>query len=1027
MSWLHASKKIASKGIQSARARCLADLHRRRRETAGQFYTPEWVAAGIWKILKPSIDAAISRHGGRVAVADTSVGSGRLIAGAANGRFHVVGVDIDARCIDALSTDASQSEIQHELINARFEDCEFAEFGLAVINPPFSLHLESPLMHPYPCTTFGRFGPNTSAKSHEYALFQALDAAFHGVTVAILPSTCRALCEFTPRLVAEYVLPSNTFMNEGANVQCSIFVFTRATAKANFNVERYSVTKDQMWPALPLLPILTTQQQRWSVRVGGFEECKPTITLPVTGNRRVVLHHHNRRIVPRFFCGLTQAKVMNALLRREGIPLLDQRMPQGARYEGAGVLLMDVLLVQENPDDAFNALLDCISHAGGEPEVSPTLKGWWRKLKSKHLRAKTPLRKWIFGNAEQTQTVTAKRAQFLEPGNVKSPAIRRGQKIEIKRTGGDFVATVNGTSATLRSDQLLANYDCPVDLLQNHGGGWHLLHAGLCHEFPAQATQAEQRLRDAGVTWLWPPQVESTKELVIRPYGTVAAWKQGTGKTRLAVALCLVSGRGLIITESGLIPEFIDQITNELKLNSNDWQLIERHTDLAHLKRVNLISYHTLRAQAPHSRKSMGKLLRRRFKVVCADEGGCIANQDSQQTRAVLNLAPGKLFVLDGTPMGNYPRDMLPLNIHTSGAGRSHQPYSLRSGLYIEPQLAKTMNIARRGVEAFRERHVVLEWATNEFLEDLTQGAKREIPKINNVSLFRDWMGPTVQRRLRDEPEFAPYASCPKPNFTTHTIDWDQEHFRHYIDVAVNFARDYLEELRRRQAEGRGMNLVAVLARMQAVMAAANHPHESGKNSKSIYTPLTSKQRYTLDRIEHHVRQGRKTMFYAYSPSVVDRLCHHLELRGIKCVAFHGNKNIEQRTREKDEIFRRGDGQVLGCSWVGQRGLNLPEVGATIFYNRNWTADTEDQAIERTQRPQQKQNVEVEYMHLRGSIDEYQAQMVNFKAAAAHAGLDWGDGATESDVFLHMDAILERFCRETLELSTYEAAQQLCA
>jgi hypothetical protein len=38
-----------------------------------------------------------------------------------------------------------------------------------------------------------------------------------------------------------------------------------------------------------------------------------------------------------------------------------------------------------------------------------------------------------------------------------------------------------------------------------------------------------------------------------------------------------------------------------------------------------------------------------------------------------------------------------------------------------------------RGIDSFRDDYVVLEWATNEFTDNLRGGAKREIPKINNV------------------------------------------------------------------------------------------------------------------------------------------------------------------------------------------------------------------------------------------------------------------------------------------------------
>ena len=58
-------------------------------------------------------------------------------------------------------------------------------FGVALINPPFSLHLEAPTLVAGPATHYGRFGPDTSALSHTYAVQQALAAA--DVVAAVLP------------------------------------------------------------------------------------------------------------------------------------------------------------------------------------------------------------------------------------------------------------------------------------------------------------------------------------------------------------------------------------------------------------------------------------------------------------------------------------------------------------------------------------------------------------------------------------------------------------------------------------------------------------------------------------------------------------------------------------------------------------------------------------------------------------------------------------------------------------------------
>lgn len=124
--------------------------------------------------------------------------------------------------------------------------------------------------------------------------------------------------------------------------------------------------------------------------------------------------------------------------------------------------------------------------------------------------------------------------------------------------------------------------------------------------------------------------------------------------------------------------------------------------------------------------------------------------------------------------------------------------------------------------------------------------------------------------------------------------------------------------------------------------------------------------------------------------------------------------------------FRGGQAPVLLSSWVGQRGINIPQAGVVIFYEREWST-AEEQGIARTQRPDQLQTVAVEYLHLAGSIDEYMAQIVEWKCRSADAGLDYGDQVGEDEEFLHLDTVLHRFCEETLSMSVHEAKELLAA
>lgn len=1014
MTWNNSARQVQSKGLLSKKAVGLAGLHRRRMETGAQFYTPEWVAEAIWSVLTPAVETAFARDRTPVAVLDSSVGNGRLLTPAPRDKCAFYACDIDARCIEALSEDASLADVHHEFLLAGMESVTARGMGCAVINPPFSITLQSPVMEPYDCAHYGKFGPHTAALSHEYALAQALEAA--DIVAALLPVSMEAVCLANQRLVAIYSLPADAFKNEGAQVRTAVYVFNRSNRVGA--LIRHVGARGEPW-----LPVNLYCTSKPRFKVAGVDESEPTITLPVTHDRRVALNHHNRRLILTFNCGLTQSKVLNGLLVGPVAAAEGHRYPANIRYQGDGKLLLDTFLLQGDPQAAFNSVVEEIRCHGGEPIISPTLRGYFRKLMLRHARATTPLRHVVRAAKNPSVAVRAKRGMLLRMGDLKSPAIRKGEEFCAEALGGSYRLTVKGCTEELRRDELEQRFEI-VGGDERATADWQVVYPGLIEAFPAHARQRKNEIKQKGIDWLWPYQGDSLTELMLCPYGAIAAWQQGTGKARLAIALALLSGKAsLIVVESGLVDEMLREI-GKVGLNPSLWKDIQSSSDTVDLKQINLISYNRLKAATGH-RKTIAHLLRRRIHTLVADEGGLLSNEDSQQSRAVMQVSARRVVVLDGSPLGNYARDMLPVASATAGNGLAHQQYGLHNQVTMLPDLFKTSSFAVRGVEHFKNLHVVLDWCTTEFGETLKSGAKREVPKINNLPLFRQWLAPFVQRRLRDEPEVAPYAGCPKPTRKVVELEWDRAHLAHYLDVAVNFAHWYQAEKRARESAGKNTNLIAVLARIQAVVAACDHPHIGTKVVNTKYAPLTSKQRWILQRVAEHVAAGKKTIVYAQCPKLLNRLHLELEARGIKSVLFHGERNIKQRTKELDDAFRFGETPVLLSSWVGQRGLNLPQAKRVIFASRNFAADTEDQALARTTRPEQDEQVQAEYVHLRGSINHYIGQVVEWKQAAADAGLDWGDGATDSDVFHHMDSILEAFCRDTLEMSSYESARAL--
>lgn len=914
MTWLSASKEIVAKGVTAKKATCLGDLHRRRQEAEGQFFTPTWVSKEIWRILKSSLPSE-----GNITVADTSIGSGRLLEHAPTDRAMLYGVDTDDRCIEALRDEAAAAGIHYEFLTGGLEDLHISGFSIAVINPPFSITLQSPNLEPYDCTAYGPYGPSTSTLSHEYALEQALKGA--SVVVALLPISMDTRCRKNKRLKAIFNLPRKTFKSEGAeSVSTAVYLFD--STKYFREVQTFDVSPGLEWPIVPL-SIKPSSYSASRFRLNGLDLGKPVITTPLTGDNRVELHHHNRRIILKFHDGLTEAKVLNGILEAPVSPGEKHRYPKNVKHIGDGRLLLDSYLLQDDPDKSFNDFIQSIVKFGGIPQVSKTLSGYFSKLVKQHMRASTPFRHWVKRDSSPSVTLVAKRRGLLEQGNIASPSIRRGQEVSAIPLGGAYRIELDGWEVELRRDEAQRLFELPESDVGFSSTGWELVHPGLNVAFPHLYEQTKSMLLKAGVTWLWPYQIDSVSELLMKPNGDIAAWKQGTGKAR-----------------------------------------------------------------------------------------------------AVLALAARKLYVLDGTPY-DYPRNILPITALTAGNGRAHQPYSLHNGPYLEKRILTSASFIDRGVNAFIANHVVLEWATHEFKDTLSTGAKREIPQINNLPLFRSWLAPNVQRRTKYEPEVEPYAGCPKPSHNTLTLKWDNAHLKHYLKCALEFSEWYIAE--RKSAEGKHMNLIEVLARIRTVINACDNPAFPSKDFPLAYSPTTSKERWAIDRLTQLSNDGVKTIIYVTSPSEAERLGRLLENQNIESVIFHGKKSIKNRVQALDEEFRFGTKNILISTWVGQRGLNIPEGKHVIMYSRNWSGNTEDQAIERTQRPEQDQSVMIEYPHLEGSINEYMAQVVEWKLAASDEGLDWGDGATESEVFFHMDHILYQFAKDTLGMSPRDALKHLAA
>ena len=1028
MSWFDPLRVLESRGKTAARPGSLAGLASARRAHLGQFFTPDALAALLWRLAAPAFARARARGDhARFSILDNSVGSGRLLQFANPEEHHIAGVDVDAEAIKQLIDAADAAGFSSEFWAGGMELIRPNGFNLGLINPPFSLHLEGPTLEPYPCTAHGRFGPCTSAASHAYALHQALDACEIVLAIVPRPYAAQAATEkdLQPRLCAIIDLPAGSFREEGTEVSVSVLVFdTHALNQEPARLVLKTLTEET--PDLGL-DLGTMRYESPRLRPLGIEDEAPSITLPVTGDRTVRIAHNGRRIKLFFACGLVQAKVLNAILDASltGNTMEGHRYPSRVRYLGEGVLDIEVHLGQENPQASFDGFIARVRAAGGDPHVDRGLANYLKKRICSDARARTPFRHVVYipNGASLAQEVVrgkARETHLADPNVWGSPLLKVSAEVEFRRRAENgeirFEYTVREKNYYLGPDELHQRFE----ITDAVGAGWAVVHEGKAERFPDIAAQWRARAKKLNLdAWLsWQYQFDDLVELSTNPNGAVVAWDVGLGKARLAAALCLISGsrNNLIVVEPQLVPEMVRELMG-LPIDPQCWQVIHDVHNLRALRQINIIAYNRLRGPVTpaHPRRTFARLLRRRIGVLVADEGHLLRNPDTQQSRALAMLSARRRYVLTATPAANYPRDVHALICTTGGDGTATQAYGFR-GMYLEPVLRKTMYTATRGIDRFREDFVTLEWCVNEFAEDNRNGAKREVPKLANVQRYRAMLAPHVLRRVHHEPEVAKYIHIPEPTRKTVTLDWDPAHLAYYLKVADEFRQVYADMCRRASLDGKKMNLIALLARIRAVQFACSYP-QHGVKGLGAYAPLTSKQRYAIDRLTELSETGRKAILYADNPGVLDLLARHLRTRGISPVVFHGKMDIETRTQQLDAEFRFGNSPTLLASLgVTQTGLNIPQADTVLFYNRAWTAKTETQAGGRVLRPQQTNDVNFEYLHLKGSIDLYQGQMVAHKFDSIHAGLDWGTPELDAEDFLHIDTILGRFCDDLEKL-----------
>jgi hypothetical protein len=417
--WYENLQAIQSKGSQAARPGSLAGLHAARREHEGQFFTPALLVELIWNIVTPAIDRAISMQQGRIALLDSSCGTGRMFWPANPDKHTLAGTDVDAAAIGVLSEAAAQGNFHCDFRVGPLEQHHFSQFSVGLLNPPFGITLCSPALEPcVGVTTWGKYGRDTSALSHIYAIAQALAAC--QIVVAVVPiSTLEVMSNipvFSTRLRGIVELPAGVFREEGTDVRTALLVFNQKGTPEEIVRCKLKTLRDPL-PDFVLTCDTDRVLCRPRIRTGGIADTHPVITREVTGSNVVRVAHNGRKIVLTFACGWTEARTMNAILRARitRSDADDERLPRTARYHGQGMLDLEHYLVQPDPLAAFDAFLAVIRDANATTHVDPGLLNYLRRRIRQDALRRIPMQKTVMthGRASVSELAIGDSAAIL--------------------------------------------------------------------------------------------------------------------------------------------------------------------------------------------------------------------------------------------------------------------------------------------------------------------------------------------------------------------------------------------------------------------------------------------------------------------------------------------------------------------------------------------------------------------------------------------------------------------------------------
>lgn len=308
------------------------------------------------------------------------------------------------------------------------------------------------------------------------------------------------------------------------------------------------------------------------------------------------------------------------------------------------------------------------------------------------------------------------------------------------------------------------------------------------------------------------------------------------------------------------------------------------------------------------------------FKYIIADEAQYIKNNNTQNAKAIKEIAAETKYALTGTPIENSLSELWSIfDFIMPGYLFSYKKFK---ELYETPIMKQEDTFA-----------------------------------MNRLKML---ISPFVLRRTKKEV----LTELPDKTILVLNNEMQDEQLEIYLSYLSQAKQEALTEIQVNGFEKSQIKILALLMRLRQICC---HPSLFIDN----YRGPSSKLEQCMEILKDAISSGHKILLFSGYTSMFDFIEDELKKESIKYFKLTGKTKIGDRIEMVDEFNRNGDIKVFLISLkAGGTGLNLTGADMVIHYDPWWNLSAENQATDRTYRIGQKKNVQVYKLITKNSIEE---------------------------------------------------------